>query len=187
MSYDARFTEDFEKLIESAKETIKPFLTKEMSRYTVYFKVKGEDTLLDCCDDDKCIKSTKIEIRKQYGKGTHIEHFFYDNDSDHDKIEICSICGKPLNECLTWCETELEYLEGEQPWTAQFLKDEGFTIHCILANSPTNDYNISGYATHIGGVMLMKALEQREAFFQRIGNLAQSVITLIHTEQEESK
>jgi hypothetical protein len=178
MDYRPGITEEFSQLIKLAKEKIEPFSYKEISRYTYYFKVKGEEisSEFDCCDDEKCIKEAKKAIRKQYGKNTHIEECYSDNDEDHESIEICSICGKPMNEYLTWCNSELEYLEENKPWDAQFLADEGFVIGVILDSTPTMDCNISDYAKYQKGETLQKALQSREEFFQRIGKLAQSVI-----------
>ena len=177
MCYSPRFTDEFEKLIESARAKIEPFSKKEISQWTYYFKVKGEEVSgeFDCCDDEKCIKQTKAAIRKQYGKGTHVEEVYYDNDGDHDDIEICCQCGKPLNDWLTWCDSVLEYIEQYKPWNVQFLKDEAFLIHCIFQSSPTMDCFISEYAKN-NSDRLKSALESREEFFQRIGNLAQCVL-----------
>lgn len=180
VNYRPGLTEEFKKLINLAKEKIKPFSNKEISRFTYYFKVKGEDVLseFDCCDNKNCIKEAKKAIRQQYGKGTHIEECYSDNDGDHESIETCCVCGKPLNEWLTWCNSELEYLELEEnkPWNAQFLSNEGFVIGVILNSTPTMDNDISGYAKYQRGKILEDALQSREDFFQRIGQLGQSVI-----------
>lgn len=175
--YSARFTDEFKKLIESAREKIEPFSKKEISRYTYYFEVKDEEVSgeFDCCDDEKCIKQTKADIREQYGKWTNVEEVYYDNDGDHENIEVCCQCGKPLNEWLTWCNSELEYIEENKPWTPEFLKEQGFLIHCIFQSSPTMDCDISNYSKNDSD-RLGKALETREQFFQRIGNLAQCII-----------
>lgn len=178
INYRPGLTEEFKKKIELAEEKIEPFSHKEISRYTYYFKVRGEEisSEFDCCDDENCIKEAKKAIREQYGKGTHIEECYWDNDGDHENIETCSVCGKPLNEYLTWCDSELQYLEENKPWNAQFLADEGFVIGVILHSTPTMDDDISGYAKYQRGEILQKALQSREEFFQRIGQLAQSVI-----------
>ncbi|GEM_PF-1791652 len=187
LDYSIELTEEFEALIEKAKEKIEPFSHKEISRFTYYFRVRGEDVNeFDCCDDEKCIKSAKKEIRKQYGKGTHVEECYSDNDGDHESIEICTQCGKPLNEWLTWCNSELEFLEGNRPWSAEFLKEEGFLINCILQSTPTMDCDISGYAKHQRGEILQKELKSREDFFQRIILLTQSVNELLNQTYHKS-
>lgn len=180
IDYRPGLTEEFGKLIELAKEKIEPYSNKEVSRSIRYFKAKGEEVSseYDCCDNEKCIKQAKKDIRISYGKGTHIEECYSDNDGDHESIETCSVCGKPLNEYLTWCVSELEYLEQNRPWDANFLKEEGFLISAILNSTPTMDCDISGYARHQGGEILTKALEDREEFFERIAQLAQSVFEL---------
>ncbi len=172
------FTDEFKKLIESAREKIEPYGKKEISYWTYYFEAKGDYVSgeFDCCDDEKCIKQTKADIRKKYGKRTRVQEIYYDNDGDHESIETCCQCGKPLNEWLTWCDSELEYLEECKPWDLQFLKDESFLIHCILQSGPTMDCDISDFAKHQRGDILKKELENREHFFQRIGNLVQYII-----------
>lgn len=178
--YLTRFTDEFQELINKAQNKIKPYSSKETSRWTYYFKVKDEEVSsdFDCCDNEDCIKQSKSEIRKVYGKGTHVEECYYDNDGDHENIELCSQCSKPLNEWLTWCDSELEYIEQCKPWNIQFIKDEGFLIYCIFQSSPTQDNAISEYHKHQKGDILIKALEQREQFFQRIGELANFIINL---------
>ena len=180
IDYRPGLTDEFEQLIELAKEKIRPFSHKEISRTTYYFKVKREEVSreFDCCDDKNCIKQSKKALRKEYGKGTHIIVCYYDNDGDHEHIELCSVCGKPLNEWLTWCSYELEYLEQYKPWTAEFLSNEGFLIGVILNSTPTMDSNISDYAKHQKGKIIQNALQSREKFFQRIVELAQAVIKL---------
>jgi hypothetical protein len=177
MCYIPRFTEEFKNLIDTAHDKISPLSKKLKSYYTVYFEAKGEhlSSEYDCCDNEKCIKSTKKDIRNHLGKGTHVNEVFYQNDGDHERIEICCQCGTPLNEWLTWCEIELDYLEENKPWTLEFLKDNSFEIKSILQSSPTNDNDISLYHRNKGGDILKEALESREAFFQRIKQLAQFV------------
>jgi hypothetical protein len=180
INYLPRFTDGFEKIIELAREKISPFSKESVSSYTVYFIVKGEEAEggFDCCDNEKCIKETKLDIRNVYGKGTHVEDVLYPNDGDHESIERCCQCGTPLNEFLTWCEKELDFLEDNK-WNEKFIKDEGFLISGILVSSPTLDFDISEYAKHQGGEILKDALIDREEFFQRIVKLAQYIIEKI--------
>jgi hypothetical protein len=81
-----------------------------------------------------------------------------------------------MNEFLTWCEIELEKLEERKPWDSQFFIEEAFSISSILYSMPTMDRHISDYAKNQRGKILQDALQEREDFFQRIGQLAQSVI-----------
>jgi len=164
-------TDSFEKLLKEAKEKLEPYYSlKEVSYQTVYFKIKDNTELMDfdCCDNEKCIEKSKADIREQYGKGTHIEECWYDNDGDHEKIEYCTQCGKPLNEQLTWYEDELNYIESEQPYTIEFLKEEAFLIYCILDNT------ISLFEKNNSN-RLKIALDIREQFFQRIIKLSDSI------------
>ena len=187
MYYSSCMTDEFEQLIESAKEKMMPFGYKHISPTLVYFKVKGEEVgEYDCCDNESCISKAKKAIRESYGKGTHVEECYTQNDGDHESIDVCYICGIPLNEFLTWCKYELEYIENE-PWNAEFFKSDGGTIFSILSSMPTHDLSISDYAKHQGGIILEKALNDREAFFQRIVKLAQAVIDADFTEVNDSK
>lgn len=178
MDYRVGLTDEFENIIELAKNKIYPFVKKEISRLTYYFTVKGDEVNeYDCCDNIDCIKKSKKAIRGEYGKGTHIEEHCYSNDGDHDKIEVCSVCGKPLNEFLTWCEYELEYLEENKPYNTEFLINEAFLINAIFQSSHNVvDCRISQYSINKGGEILEVELNARELFFQRIAELAQSVI-----------
>jgi hypothetical protein len=181
MCYSARPTDEFEKLIETAKDKIAPFSIEEVSRIKVYFKIEDEEVSseFDCCDNDECIIEAKEAVRGRYGQEADIEECYYDNDGDHENIETCSVCCKPLNEYLTWCESELEYLEENKPWDAQFLKDQGFLINCILNSTPSMDCDISRYSQCQGGEILQEALKEREDFFQRIGELALAINKII--------
>ncbi len=87
------------------------------------------------------------------------------------------MCGKPLNEFLTWCEYELEYLEENKPYNTEFLINEAFLINAIFQSiHNVIDCSISQYAINKGGGILKNELNARELFFQRIAELAQSVI-----------
>lgn len=186
MNYRVGLTEEFENAIGSALEKITPFAVKEISRGLYYFSTKdGQlDGEYDCCENDKCVKEAKKAIRANYGKGIHIQEHYTDNDGDHENIELCNFCGIPLNEYLTWCESELEYLEQNKPWTIEFLKEEAFLIQCILTSTPTLDCDISAYAKHNKGEALEEALEEREQFFQRILGLAEIINKLMEAEDE---
>jgi hypothetical protein len=178
ISYSPRFTEEFKELVEKAIKKIEPFVKKEVSQSIVYFEIKENEVGdYECCDNDKCIKKAKKVIRESYGKGTHIKTHYYLGGGDYDSIETCGICGKPLNASLTWCESELEYLESEK-WRAYFLKDEAFLIYCILQNSPTLDHGISEYAKKQDGKILKEALKNREKFFKRIEKLVKAIINI---------
>lgn len=186
MNYLPYFTDEFKSLIEKAKDKIESFVDGKVSYYTIYFKVKDEEVSreYDCCDDKKCIEEAKKAIRKDYGKYTRIEECWYDNDGDHESIERCCNCGKPLNEWLTWARDEIDYLESEKTnWDKDFFKDESFIIFSILESMPTMDYDISGYDKHQNSMgnpkPLKEALEMREAFFQKVGSLSQKIISEI--------
>lgn len=176
--FDCKFTEEYKSLIEDARDKIAPYIDGSKSYMTVYYEVRGEEVgrEFDTCDEVKCIKAAKKRIREQYGKGTKVKEVWYHNDGDHESIEICSSCGIPLNEWLTWAKEELEHLEGTQKWDSEFLISEGFLIHAILQSSPTIDYCLTPYQKHNGGEILAQGIHWKEKFHQRIIRLAQAVL-----------
>lgn len=174
--YDTCLTDEFKSLVQEAEQKIWPFVKKERASTSVYYEVKGEDSGELTCDSEKCIKYAKKAIREAYGKYTRVQEVYFDNDGDHDKIEICMSCGIPLNEWLTWADDELQRLEETNEWDQEFLLDEAFEIHCILQSLPTCDNRISEYDRHQGGEILENAIEEQEKFYQRVLRLAQAVI-----------
>ena len=195
ISYLTQLTDEFENLIYKAKNKIEPISNesedyKNLNKEICFFeaRVKGGEyeevsSEYDCCGDRACVKYAKAAIRKEYGKYTHVREIYSDNDGDQEGIERCHICGRPLNEWLTWCRDELEYLEELKPYTNKIIKEEAFTIFCILQSQPTNDESISEYAKHQGGEILQQSLKRREEFFKRIQELAQAVIDAELTEE----
>lgn len=175
-NYKVGLTDEFTQVIKAALEKITPLSTESVSPTTTYFKVHDEevDSEHDTCNNKKCIAAAKRNIRDHYGKGTHVEECWTDNDGDHDRIERCSVCDTPLNGYVTWCDSELQYIESEE-WNAEFFKDQAFLLAAILDSMPTMDCDISGYAKHHKGKPLEDALFYRERFFQRVLKLAQAI------------
>ncbi len=174
-------------IINQAIELLIPLAQAEeerLSRNTVYFKVKNEEVSseYDTCDDEKCIKESKKEIRKSYGKGIHIEENWSDNDGDHENIERCSICGRPLSNSLTWIEQELDHHE-KNTITIEDLQDgcSAFDVKIMLEAMPTCDHCISEYDLHQERIGNPKPLEQakkrQEEFINRVINYAELVIS----------
>jgi hypothetical protein len=181
-NYSMGFTPEFLALIEAAEAKIRHLVpSDEVSDTIIYFMIDGEDDAgCDCCTNPECIEQSIKDIRASYGDDVDIEQCATDNLGDHDSIEICTQCGRPLNIWLTWCEGVLEELEFNKPWTPEYLlKDEVFYVYAVLLSNttgPTSDCEVSGYAKSQGGEILDKALQEREQFFQRVGQLAQAVL-----------
>lgn len=121
----------------------------EISYYTGVIRLKnadGDGIGEDCCGNDECIEKEKQNIRKDIGKGKHLYHCYYPNDGDHERFELCCICGIYLNEFLTWVDgQELEYLEESTTLeTKEDVIRHAFELSGILYStnwSVDKDYN----------------------------------------------
>lgn len=176
--YNAVLTDEFEQLIDQAKEKLDPFVKEKASFAIVYFSGKeGEfDSEHDTCNKKHCIESSKREIRARNGKGIQVKENHTDSYSDRDSVDRCCICGVPFNDSMTWVENELEYLEQEKPWDADFFKDNSFTIVAVFNSIPSADHRPSYYDTHNGEEILNQALKKLNDFYQRIYDLAKAII-----------
>lgn len=108
------FTTEYEEKKEVILSFLKNYDTVDYDQYkqTVFDK---NDEPLDywLCENDKCVESSKKELRKKLPKYTKLFVEMQSNDGDHDTFECCTNCGKPLNKYLTWYESELDYLIEE--------------------------------------------------------------------------
>ena len=170
-------TDEFRELLNKAEIIIEPLVSETVSDTIVCYEVK-EDCLdsFNTCDNQKCIKSAKAEIRKIYGKYTRVSEEWTSNDGDYERIEICSQCEQPLNNFLTWCRDDLEYIEEYYPLSCEFIKKEAFVIHSILQSSPTCDAELNNYHNYSQTKIEQQDIDIRENFFQRIVHLAESVV-----------
>lgn len=175
--------------LEKAIELLTPFAQKErdqLSCNTVYFKVNDEDVSseYDTCDNLKCIQKSKKEIRKSYGKGTHIEECWTDNDGDHENIERCSICFRPLSDSLTWINSELEHHEEYSIELSCFKEGHSaFDVMVMLDAMPSCDCRITEYDLHQNKIgnpgPLIEAEKRRNDFINRVIRYAELIINLL--------
>lgn len=173
-------TKEASEIIDKAKEILSPHV-KEIPVYCeVYYLAKDFEVYENTCDDIKCIKKMKKNIRSKHGKYKRITVEITDTCCGNERINYCYICGKPLNDSLTWVKMELENIELSMPWNKDELIKYAFEINCIFENVPSNDYEPSGYAIHqhtLGNkTPLKEALVRREVFYQRVFKLAEAVI-----------
>jgi len=174
-----------QKTIDRAIKLLEPYAQNEQTKIsysTYYFKIKDEGVLdTDCCDDKKCIKKTLKNIREEYGKYTRVETICYTNDGDHDKIERCNICGRPLNEFLTWIDDEFKH-HKENSITKKDLIDPAtaFEVKSMLDAMPSCDYEISGYTKHqysLGNLLpLMEEKRNQKKFVAAVVDYAKLII-----------
>lgn len=149
MSEYITLTEPEREIINQAIKLISPFDKEDVSAYTFYYEVKGEEVgrEYDTCNCKQCIKLSKNKIRKNYGKYTRVVDVLFHNGGDHENIESCSICFKPLVESLTWIANEFDH-HKEHTLNAESMKDSrnAFDIRVILESFPSNDHKLSEYS-----------------------------------------
>lgn len=138
-----------QELLAKCIEVLRPFDKEEVSSMTVYYEVKGQevDMEYDTCNNIKCIKQGKANIRSQYGKGTHVLDRLTYNDGDHENIESCSVCFRPLVSSLTWIDSEFEHHKIHTVTYDDVTSSRNAFDLIVMFNSfPSNDHGIRRYA-----------------------------------------
>lgn len=171
---------------------LKPYNKEDESYMTYYFEAQDDDENpkdtpdlgeYDCCDNQKCIDKTMKELTRKY-PGEKIEPIRWSNDGDHNKIDHCYQCSRPLNSQLTWIKQELEHHELYSV-TKRHLKmsSVAFDVIAMLEAMPTVDVSISDYDRHqqtLGNEEPMKnAMERMEKFVTRVIDYAEMVIAVM--------
>ena len=127
--YDLRFSKGQQIVIDAAITALEPFNKEDLSTEIVYFETQDEEGIAtdkidfseyDCCGSHKCVDKTLKELRRKY-PNERIEEVYYRNDGDHNNINRCYQCSRPLNESLTWIDQEFEHHE-EYSTTLRDLK-----------------------------------------------------------------
>lgn len=175
-------TKEASEIIDTAKEILSQHIKETAVDWEVCYSVRGSEDKIDgstCCNE-KCIRKMKKNIRKDYGKYTRVVDKMYYTCGDYERIVYCRICGKPINDHLTWIEIELENIESEMPWNKDVLIGNAFEVNCIFESVPSLDCNPSVYDLHehsLGNSSPLKeTLAKGEEFFQRVVKLAEAVI-----------
>ena len=103
-------------------------------------------------------------------------------EGDYDRIDRCYICGCPLNESLTWIESELDHHE-EYSIIKDQLKESAtaFDVRVMLEAMPTHDYEISEYEKAHPEI-LPDALKRQSDFVDRVVKYASKVIEVLKEE-----
>lgn len=181
MNYRAILTDEFKILVDNTKQIIQPFDTTECSPHAWNFFINDDWCCEnDTCDNEECFKESIEDIQKNH-KDAHVEHYHSSCDGDNETIRTCCICRKPLNQYLCWNDIELGYLLSEKRnWCKKYFIDNAFVIMAILENTPSVDYNPSGYCKHqlsIGNKKPMQdAIKRRETFYNDIAILCRRVL-----------
>lgn len=177
-------------IIKRAAKLLHPFNKEDVSCWTYYFEDQDEEgnplnkldfSEYDCCDNDKCIQDTLSELRKKYPKSI-IESVQWANNGDHERIDNCYQCGRPLNSQLTWIRQELEHHECYSI-TKRDLKHSrtAFDVICLLDAMPSADERISSYAIHQATYCgnsepLFEQKKQQKEFVMRVVSYATLII-----------
>lgn len=157
-------------------EKLRPFITQKIPDGIYYFKIDGQESNeYDCCADEDCLEEQLENLKEKY-PNSEIEYIYSDNDSDHDRVEICTICDSFLNDTMTWVEAEMDYISENKPYTVEFIKDNAFVINSILNSQPSNDCEIGNYTLKKDGEELESAYQLQLDFFNEILELSNFVM-----------
>lgn len=143
---DMQFSNAQQAVIDKAIELLEPLAKeKEISDGLYYFLDKdGNDLGEQSCDDQQCVRKVLQRIRKNLPKYSRVRVEYSANDGDHERIEICHNCYKPLNEFLTWVRDELETIDNLID-----SKDKAnlyaFDAYVILSEVPSADHRINNW------------------------------------------
>lgn len=191
MDYSMKLTDEQQSIIDKAVELLKPFDKENCSFSLHYFREKnidGDEIGEEVCDDDKCVKKYLKQLRAEIGKGKRI-HTVYDpyNNGDHERIDSCAVCGRPLNEQLTWINSEFDY-HHEYSITRECLTESrtAFDVRCMLEAMPTVDCSIGGYPIHQNNLgnkkPLEEALDRQTRFVNKVVKYAELVVQILGTD-----
>lgn len=198
--YRLKLTDEEESILQKAIELLKPFNNEEVSRMTTYFEEVDEDgdcledldAEYDCCNNDVCIISMSSNLKNEYPE-KNISHRFYHNDGDHERIERCQICNKPLNEGMTWISSEFDHYDENKP-SYEDIKNYSnisFDLTAVFQSFPSNDEEVSDYALHqktLGNKEpLISQIKRIDNFKNRVLGLAEHVILIINNSPIELK
>lgn len=184
---DYPLTKKQQSILDRAIKLLLPY-TKDVSAstWTGYFEEQNEDgdrigdhdfNDYDVCDNDDCLNKNHEILKSEY-PGINIQYRWYQNDGDHDKFEICSVCGRHLNEFLTWINDEIDH-----------HIENSITKENII--TPTTAFEISGclYSMHWNADKRMDAhaaayhhdegIKQQKAFIKKVVDYASLIIDLI--------
>lgn len=200
--YDYRIilTDEQQTILETAINLLEPFDKENISYGGYFFEDVDEDgnhiadlELMDydTCNNFECSEKALHEIEKEYP--THnIRRWSWDNDGDHENIETCSQCDRPLNGSLTWIKYEFEH---HQEYSTNYLSmtdsRNAFDIRVMLQSFPSNDHSVGMYAIHqesLGNPGPIKtALKYQSDFTNEVIEFAKLVIDTITNYKIEIK
>jgi hypothetical protein len=177
--YYTEFSDEFKKLIESAKEKLFPFAEKTLndtSGITIYFTIDDDEySEYDCCDNDECEQAALNQIKEDHPNGW-VEVYCVSNNSDYDSIRKCTYCGRLLSDYLTWVKFELQDIEECDEYNKEYFKShtgDAVSIYIILDSIPSVDVQFTAYQRLHG--LNEEFFAEREAFYRRIYKLVTKI------------
>lgn len=183
--YRLTLTEEEESIKEKVLTLLNSFESEPASRMTTYFVEVDEDgdqieemgTEYDVCDDDTCIKNMAETLSSEYPDKL-IDNVFTHNNGDHESIERCNQCGKPLNEFMTWISMELDHYLQNRPTFESLNKypSEVFDLIAIFQSFPSIDEEMGQYQLH---QKMLGNTEPFESKIKRQREFKESVIGLM--------
>lgn len=187
--YRKKLTEEQKKIIDKAIELLTPYNKEKVSHEIAYFESVDEDgdktddldlMEYDTCNNDSCVLAVLDELRNEYPK-IKIREWYMDNNGDHENIGSCYMCGRPLNEFLTWIGQEFEHHKTESTKKSDFIESRtAFDIIAILQSFPSIDHEIREYHIHqkkLGNpIPLQQELGRQTHFVNEVIDYAKNII-----------
>jgi hypothetical protein len=179
-------TPEFEAMRVKAIELLLPYANEELENVSsslTYFKIDEDDSSEhDVCDYEDCIEKMQAHLKEKY-PDSEIETEYSADDSDHEHLNTCAICGRHLNTQLTWVEYEVEYyIENKEDWNKESFISSAFDLYCILEALPSNDYDATKYVIKEYDNGNTLHIDLRTKFYEKIMELIDSII--IHLDSQ---
>src|ERR1700748_178934 len=147
-TYDYRLilTDKQNEILEKAIDLLEPYDKENVSYDLYYFVDKDENDNeigdldlieYDCCGNIECMEKTLKELKEEYSDHI-IDYYNTDNNSDHERIDSCYCCGRPLNGSLTWIKYELEHWLENAILKEHISSRDAFDLRVMLQSMPSN-------------------------------------------------
>lgn len=177
--FNVQLTPEFEDLRVKAIELLQPYAQDELDNVSSslrYFKIDDEeDSEHDVCNNEECINKMYNELKEE-NPDSEIEIEYSANDSDHESLQICSVCCRYLNTQLTWVEYEVDnFLDNKNEWNKETFISGAFELYCILENLPSNDHNPSKWAIRQYENGNTLHIDLRTKFYEKIMELIDAI------------
>lgn len=181
---DYPLTKKQQSTLDKAIKLLLPY-TKNISAstWTGYFEEQNDDgdnigdhdfREYDVCENDDCINKNHEILKTEYPK-LNIQYRWYQNDGDHDKFEICSVCGRHLNEFLTWIDQEIDnHIENTRTKENIINPETAFEISGCLYSMNWNADERMG--NHQATYHYDEGIKRQKDFIKKVVNYAQHIV-----------